>query len=86
MPLDWKVALSLAQRSVVNMLRQRGGSVRMVVTEKALSAAGKQGLEKLATAGIITITPLIGSPESDVRLTPMGITLATKILESLKGA
>lgn len=86
MQLRWKVALSLAQRSVVNMLRERGGSVRMVVSEKALGKAGKKGLEGMKLLGIVTITPLVGATdEADVRLTPMGIQVATQILESIRG-
>lgn len=87
MQLAWKVALSLAQRSVINMLRERGGSVRMVMNEKALGEAGKKGLEGMKLLGVVTITPLIGTTdEVDVRLTPMGVQIATQILESIKGA
>lgn len=87
MALNWKIALSLAQRSVINMLRTRGGSVRMVVNEKALGEAGKKGLEGMKMLGVITMTPLVGGAEEmDVRLTPAGIAIATEILESLKGA
>jgi hypothetical protein len=67
------------------MLRKRGGSVRIVVNEKSLGESGKKGLEEMKMLGVITMIPLAGgTDEMDVRLTPMGVAIATEILESLK--
>lgn len=77
-------ALSMAQRATLRMMRERGGAVRMSMSEQVIGKPAVMGMQAMQRLGLISITPLIGTSEHDVRLTNMGVHIVTKLMDSLQ--
>ena len=77
-------ALSIAQRAVLRMIKQRGGAIRMNISEQVIGKPGVAGMEALKNLGLISITPLVGTSEHDVRLTSVGTNVVIQIMNHLQ--
>ena len=79
-----RFTLSLGQRAVLRMLREREGAVRMNISPEKIGVPAATGIEALQKMGLIQMTPLVGSSDHDVRLTPVGVQIVIQILDQLK--
>lgn len=81
MPIEtqrgYRVTLTFGQRKVLNMLADRGGSADMDLTN--LSREAKDGVADLQVKGLITVVKLVGTPQSQYKLTDLGVQVVDMI-------
>lgn len=80
------MVVSVAQRAVLKMMSERGGSIAMNLSDESIGQKGREGIKRLATLGLIKLTPLVGKSEHyDVSLTDMGRAAVDQIIKNIKG-
>lgn len=78
----YRVVLSIAQRSVLCMLAERGRKVEMNPTNFKRQAL--EGLQDLHDKGLVTITELVGRVDKLYQLTELGVQVVDQIYASQK--
>ena len=78
--------VSIAQRGVLKMISERGGSIKINLGVESVGEAGRKGVQALHKMGLVRLSPLIGESESyEVSLTDVGRRVVYKIIKNIGG-